>query len=119
MRQFSKLLILVLVAAAGYYGVTQFVQVANSQSTNLLTSDTTSQPTGDAAIIISNLNRLQGIDLDTSFFKDSSYKSLQDFNVEVTQQPIGRSNPFLPAGGSVGQQSQAASKVNSQLPRKN
>ena len=45
---------------------------------------------------LSVLLDLRGLKLDTSVFDGESFRSLQDFSVELSPQPTGRKNPFLP-----------------------
>ncbi len=49
--------------------------------------------------LLTLLLSLKTLEIDTSIFSDDRFKSLTDFSVEVTPQPIGRANPFLPISG--------------------
>lgn len=44
------------------------------------------------------LQELDSIKLEPDILADPSFMSLQDFRVEPAPQPVGRQNPFAPAG---------------------
>ena len=50
--------------------------------------------------LIALLLELRGIDLDETIFKDMVFLSLQDFSQVLVPEPVGRTNPFAPYGGS-------------------
>lgn len=47
--------------------------------------------------ILVQLNRLRGININTDMFNSEAFLSLKDFSVTITDQPIGRENPFIPS----------------------
>jgi len=46
--------------------------------------------------LLSLLSSLRSIELDESLFSTSVFRSMVDFSQELTPEPIGRINPFLP-----------------------
>lgn len=44
------------------------------------------------------LSRLSALKLDRALFDSELFKTLQDFGIEVVQEPKGRTNPFAPIG---------------------
>jgi TolA-binding protein len=44
------------------------------------------------------LIQIKQISLDTSIFDDEIYKSLKDRSQQISEEPIGRPNPFAPLG---------------------
>jgi len=44
------------------------------------------------------LQELNAIQLNPELFNNPIFRSLENFHVEPTQQPVGRENPFAPAG---------------------
>lgn len=46
--------------------------------------------------ILNLVAKMKQVNLDTSFFSDPAFQSLQDFTVEIKTQPIGRRDPFAP-----------------------
>jgi hypothetical protein len=54
------------------------------------------------AQVFALLNQLVAIkSFDQSLFDRQEYRDLQDFTVDVGVQSVGRTNPFLPAGGII------------------
>lgn len=51
--------------------------------------------------IISQLNQIQKIKLDTGIFNDPVFKILQDYGRDIQPENPGRNNPFEPIGGYV------------------
>lgn len=54
---------------------------------------------GEVRDIVSILNQLKTISIDDSIFKDPAFMALTDFHREISPQPKGRPNPFLPGEG--------------------
>lgn len=84
----------VAVLIAGIY----FFYPSGGGGENLLVSSGAgdSQPAAIGRDFLSMLLDLRGIKLDDSVFDDAGFRSLKDFSVELTSQPTGRKNPFLP-----------------------
>ena len=49
--------------------------------------------------ILSLLNQIKSLHIDTSIFKDPAYQTLVDYSVEIPPLPVGRPNPFAPIPG--------------------
>lgn len=54
---------------------------------------------GEVRDIISILNQLKTISIDDAIFNDPAFMALTDFYREISPQPKGRDNPFLPGEG--------------------
>ena len=54
---------------------------------------------GEVRDIVSILNQLKTISIDDAIFKDPAFMALTDFHREISEQPKGRPNPFLPGEG--------------------
>jgi len=60
--------------------------------------------TGGSSVLIENqdlltrLQKLQSISLDTGVLNDERFLSLQNFRAELEDEPTGRPNPFKPVG---------------------
>ena len=86
----------VIVVAAGAY----FFFMGGSP-----TSSGTLQATGGDATglvgtqVLSLLNQIRTLRIDSALFKDPAYLSLHDFSVTIPQQNVGRANPFAPIPG--------------------
>jgi hypothetical protein len=50
--------------------------------------------------IIRTLNELKAISIDENFFKNPVFKSLVDYRVSTSSEPVGRIDPFAPLPGS-------------------
>lgn len=45
------------------------------------------------------LNQLNAVSIDGTLFEDPAFRALTDFHLEVSPEPKGRQNPFLPGEG--------------------
>jgi len=49
--------------------------------------------------LVEELGRLKALDrINVDFFDNLDFQNLEDISVNVSPQPLGRSNPFVPAG---------------------
>jgi hypothetical protein len=48
--------------------------------------------------LIAILGRLQSLSLEGTVFSNPLFRSLVDFGIELTPEPVGRPNPFAPLG---------------------
>ncbi len=48
---------------------------------------------------LSLLNQIKSLSVDTAFFTDPVYKTLEDYTVMIPVQNVGRPNPFAPIQG--------------------
>jgi len=82
---------LITVAFAGYF---MFMQ----QSATTLSFDANDEVLqnmlANSQIFIERRQQLQNVTLDTEFFTDPRFTSLQSFDNPIVEQPVGRSNPF-------------------------
>lgn len=86
--KFTGALVVVVVAALLYYWY-------SSGSTPLL-SDSSNSPA--SVEILRALEGLHTVTLDSTVFEDPVFNSLSDFGVVIPPEPVGRRNPFAPAG---------------------
>lgn len=56
------------------------------------------QASRDTQEFLKRLQQLRAMKLDTSLFSDGRFRTLVDHRREVLDEPVGRSNPFAPAG---------------------
>lgn len=89
------LTILIGVAVAGF-GLVFLANKVSSQS-SLITSTAQSNPMINFDVL-NLLAKLQATQIDATFFDGKLFTSLEDFSLEVVEEPIGRDNPFLPVG---------------------
>lgn len=62
----------------------------------LVSESATAAPVGGDLILI--LGRLQSLSLEASVFENPLFRSLVDFGIELSPEPVGRPNPFAPLG---------------------
>jgi hypothetical protein len=49
--------------------------------------------------VLSLLNQIKSLHIDTSIFKSPAYGTLVDYSVTIPELPVGRPNPFAPIPG--------------------
>lgn len=61
------------------------------------------QPEGElvGAQVLSLLNQIQSLRIDSTFFQSPAYQSLVDYTVPIPAENVGRANPFAPIPGFV------------------
>src|SRR3989344_2001966 len=96
-KNIVTLTILFILLFAGYIF---FFGGEGGGSDSLLTSETADigKVSPLSRSILLTLGDLQNIKLDDSIFSNATFESLVDFGVEIPTKPVGRSNPFAPAG---------------------
>ena len=93
-KLYAILLVVIIIAFAWYF----FFREKPSQDLALLELE--SGPSSATTFeILSTLNQVRNLKIDSEFFRSQAYQSLVDYNVEIIPQPIGRQNPFAPIGG--------------------
>lgn len=92
------LIILLLIVGAGVYF---YFQGNPSDSASSLTQ-TASPESADASAVgsrvLSLLNQINSLKIDTSIFNSLVYRSLVDYSITIPEQNVGRPNPFAPIG---------------------
>jgi len=89
-------IIIVVVLGGGWYF---YSKGSSSSSTSQLISSTPSgTEAGVGADVLSILNSVSSIRIDTSLFSSPAYQSLVDYSITVPSQAVGRPNPFAPVG---------------------
>lgn len=93
--------IVVIVIAAILIGGWYFYENGTSSSAGSANL-TASSPSGSSPIVgadvLSILQSVSSIKIDTSFFSSPVYQSLVDYSIQVPPQPVGRPDPFAPVG---------------------
>lgn len=102
----TKLIGGIVLAAAIGVGAYLWLGTGTPEPTSLQTDgDTTAgnqaRDTVDTQEILTQLNRLRAIDMDTSVFNSPAFLSLQDFAISISEQPIGRENPFIQPASTI------------------
>jgi hypothetical protein len=68
-------------------------------SNSSLQLQSSAQETLVGARVLSLLNQINSLRIDTSIFKTKEYESLTDYAVDIPEIPVGRANPFAPLPG--------------------
>jgi hypothetical protein len=98
----KKIIIIIVVLVLGYFAYTLFVKESdNSESLISGTQPLTSRRNlADAQIlgdqITRALNQIESLTLDRSIFENSIFKTLNDRSEPISEEPVGRKNPFAP-----------------------
>lgn len=87
--------IIIVVAVAVY------IFFLSGPSTEDLGTLVEAQPEGEiaGAQVLSLLNQIEGLKIDSTLFQSQAYLSLIDYTVPIPVQNVGRSNPFAPIPG--------------------
>ncbi|MFA6338448.1 MAG: hypothetical protein WCW87_00065 [Candidatus Paceibacterota bacterium] len=99
-KKFKNLIIGVVAVIILFMAYLYFFPKKDASSSDLLVSQnqTDQSQIAEGQEILSQLNNLSKISLDTSIFQSEIFMSLSDFSVTIPDQPVGRRNPFLPIG---------------------
>ena len=89
------LISVIVIAAIAYF---YFTGQTGTPSTSLIT-DTSSENDIVGSQVLGLLSQIQTLKIDKSFFDDPGFRTLIDYTVPVTQQNVGRQNPFAPIPG--------------------
>ena len=90
----------VLVAVFGIYAYWPVSDTPSDGTSTLSYDDTGAVDTAFVGQeILGILNRLRDLKIDGSVFDNPVFKSLVDYRVATTSEPIGRSDPFAPLPG--------------------
>ncbi len=103
---------IVIVLVLGFFYV-YYTQTETQGETGSLVSQNAVAGNSRATIavgaeIISLLEKLDRITLDTALFQQPTFQSLRDFSITLRPQPVGRPNPFAPIGNDSSAQTNRA-----------
>jgi len=97
-------LAVIVVVALGIFFYTKGTPVDSTSSLDIATVGD-SQGYVDAQLVSDRilvlLNEIDNLEIDTSLFESSVYKSLTDYTITIPEESVGRTNPFAPVGGYV------------------
>jgi len=102
-KEKQKTIIITLIIVALLFGVAFYYSGGKGKSDNSVVALKNTN-TGAGALPSGNGGRevfkmltvLKSIKLDTKFFNDDVFQSLNDFSVELSPEEVGRINPFAP-----------------------
>jgi hypothetical protein len=93
----KQIIVATIVIIIAFIGLKMFFTEPKIEEATLV-ADQTKNEFIDGQTILILLNRLNQVTLDDSIFTDKTFTSLVNFEKPITDQIIGRSNPFLPIG---------------------
>jgi hypothetical protein len=98
------LIVTVAIGVSGYFWLVDGDDIQSALEITNTESNATSTPESvDTEEILAQLNRLKKIDMNTEIFNSDTYFSFEDFGIRISEQSIGRENPFLqPAANTQG-----------------
>lgn len=100
-------IVAVVLVFVGYAAIKGGSSTSNSSATLARTSaNGTVAGVNDAnspgRLFVTQLLAIQNIHFNTTLFSDPAYQYLQDWSRDLTEQPVGRNNPFAPIGADEG-----------------
>ena len=91
------IIIIVAMAVLAYY----FFTKSNSTPEGALVEQSTPQADAVSARILSLLNQVSKLEIDTDIFEDPVYKTFKDRSIQIPPVEVGRPNPFAPIPGVI------------------
>ncbi len=89
--------IIIVVAGIGYFYFYGGTTPASSGLVQTSAGNTSGSDVG--AQVLTLLNQIQSLKIDTSIFSDPGYLTLRDYSVAIPPVNVGRPNPFAPLPG--------------------
>ena len=80
---------------------------STSSSTSIVQGTSSDASSVSGVDLVQALTSLQNVNLDNSFFTNPVFASLKDYSRQVTNEPVGRHDPFAPVGTVAAQQNAA------------
>ena len=98
MKSAVVVIVIVLICVGIWYFYEKGASPAASSSA--ITASSPSAAAGESGVgasVLSILQSVSSIKIDTSFFSSPVYQSLVDYSIAVPPEPVGRTDPFAPA----------------------
>jgi len=97
-QKIKQTIITGVVIIIAFIGIKMFFSELVSTNNSLIADNPTLEQFTDGQIILSLLDDLNSVTLDTSIFSNNVFASLVSFEQPIQEQVSGRLNPFLPIG---------------------
>ncbi len=100
MKKSTILIIIVVVLIAG---AVYFFFMGNQTPSDVGTLAVQNNPEiqASAARVLTLLNQVRSLKIDTDLFESQEYKTLRDYSVPIPPLEVGRLNPFAPLPGTI------------------
>lgn len=95
----KTILIIVAIVIVGALALFYFMGGSTPDDGSLLSSDSTGNKQVGSKVL-SLLNQIESLKIDTSIFTSAAYQTLVDYSVTIPPQNVGRPNPFAPLPGA-------------------
>lgn len=89
-------IIVLVIAGVGFFGYNYLTRV--DTPSDILIQQDSANTSKMGAEVLTALNQLKTLKLDSSIFQDKTFVSLRDFSKPLNSEPVGRLNPFSPIG---------------------
>jgi len=87
--------IIIIVAIVGYF----YLSGSSAPASSTLVQSSGSDSEAVGAQVLTLLNQIQSLKIDTSIFSDPGFLTLRDYSVAIPPENVGRANPFAPLPG--------------------
>jgi hypothetical protein len=93
---------IIIIAVVVIAGLVYFYFMGGSGSTDDAALQTEQNPEVEIAAgrVLSLLNQIRSLQIDTDLFNNAAYRTLRDYSVAIPPQNVGRLNPFAPIPGA-------------------
>lgn len=92
----KNIIVVLVIAGVGFFGYNYLTRTDTAGDALIKQESVNTGKMG--AEVLTALNQLKTLKLDSSIFKDDVFVSLQDFSKPLNPEPVGRVNPFSPIG---------------------
>jgi hypothetical protein len=89
------IVIIIIIAVVGYF----YLSGSSAPASSALVQSSGSDSEAVGSQVLSLLNQIQSLNIDTSLFTDPGYQTLRDYSVAIPPVAVGRPNPFAPLPG--------------------
>lgn len=90
------LLVVIAVVLCAYF----YYEGSGTAGSSLLSAPVGSDAGAIGTQVLSLLNQIQSLRIDSTLFTDPGYQTLRDYSVAVPPENVGRANPFAPLPGA-------------------
>jgi len=96
----SKKNLFIAIAIIVVAGIAYFYYKGNSSSSSSSTLSVQGpDTTAVGSQVLTLLNQIRSLQIDSKFFTDPGYQTLRDYSVQIPPVSVGRTNPFAPLPG--------------------
>lgn len=90
------IVVIIIVTLIAYFYYAGSAPVSNS---SLETTIANNEAQADGVRVLTLLNQIKSLKIDSDLFKNVSYLTLQDYSIQIPPENVGRPDPFAPLVG--------------------